>query len=148
MAEINKIKVSSLPEELDGKGFWIFGSKQVGSEHISRKFSFEELEKVVKKAAESVQLERRIAVVFEGDTEQLVPVAEEMRVERLAPRNIATMQYKENRDGEDWKDLKEGISFSGQYDIVLKVTSSQESVSHKEYLKYSSLTIFAKAKVK
>lgn len=148
MAEINKIKVSSLPEELDGKGFWIFGSKQVGSEHISRKFSFEELEKVVKKAAESVQLERRIAVVFEGDTEQLVPVAEEMRVERLVSRNIATMQYKENRDGEDWKDLKEGISFSGQYDIVLKVTSSQESVSHKEYLKYSSLTIFTKVKVK
>lgn len=148
MAEINKIRVSQLEPETDGTGFWIFGTKEIGSEHISRKFSFDELKKVVEKAAESIQLERRIAIVFEGDTEQLVPIGERMKVEKLISRNIATMQYKENQEGTVWKDLKAGAEFSGECDVILKVTSNQKQVVHKEYLQYSTLTVCAKAKVK
>lgn len=149
MAEINKIKVSNLPEEFDGKGFWLFGSKKVGSEHISRRFSFDELKKVVEKAAESIQLERRIAVVFES-SEQLIPISEAMTIYSFKSRNINKLEYCENKKDSEWKELKENgrVDLDGSCDILLRIVNEEKYVSPKEYAKYSTLTIFAKAKVK
>ena len=155
MAEINKIRVSELKTEENGNGYWLFGYRDVGGKQESRKFSFDKLTEIVKQAAESIQLERRIAVVFER-SQQLVPIGEKMTINKVVAKNITSLKYKLN-DGRDNLieiplnvDLPKNqqIVLDGKLDVVLDITNPSEGVGSGNYVKYSTITIFATAETK
>lgn len=143
MSEIKKIKVSELKPLDDPNGYWMFGYKTENNRHVSKRVSWNTLMQEIEKAKLAIQLERRIIVAFERP-QQLIPIGERMKVYNLVPRNISKLQYRENRSGSEWKELIEGVEFSGNDDIILKINGDQQSVSTGDYEKYSTLTIFAK----
>lgn len=155
MAEINKIRVSELKTEENGNGYWLFGYRDVGGKQESRKFSFEKLKEVVEKAADSIQLERRIAVVFERN-QQLVPIGEKMTIKKVEAKNVTSLKYKLNVTGSNLVEIPLNVELSknqqivldGKFDMVLDITNPSEGVGSGNYEKYSTITIFATAETK
>lgn len=149
--EINKIKVSDLPEEKNPQGFWIFGYKVKSGVSTSVKVLWDKLLTVVEDAAKAIQLERRIAVAFERQ-EQLIPIAEVMTITKIVARNITKLEYRINTSTSEWKELTLNADINepltGQHDIILRINSDQKEVTFGDYNKYSTLTIFATAENK